>query len=114
VLTAALALGDEVVAGAVHSDPAKVQALRETRDRWNPGVRLDILDSPHRSLVEPIVEYVQQAASDGRQIAVLIPEVEPKHRRYQFLQNQRGVLLATVLRARTDVVVCMLPYRLKL
>lgn len=25
---------------------------------------------------------------------------------------QRGLLLATVLRARTDVVVCMLPYRL--
>jgi hypothetical protein len=77
-------------------------------------VRLDILDGPHRSLVEPIVEYVQQAAGGGRQIAVLIPEVEPKHRRYEILQNRRGILLATVLRARTDVVVCMLPYRLSL
>ncbi|MCW2870163.1 APC family permease [Actinacidiphila oryziradicis] len=113
-LTAALALGDEVVAVAVHADPDKAQALRETWDRWNPGVRLDILDSPHRSLVEPIVEYVQHAGSGGRQIAVLIPEVEPKHRRYEILQNQRGILLATVLRARTDVVVCMLPYRLSL
>ncbi|MDX6346615.1 MAG: hypothetical protein QOF84_1405 [Streptomyces sp.] len=113
-LTAALALGDEVVAVAVHADPARVQVLRDSWDRWNPGVRLEILDSPHRSLVEPIVEYVEHAASDGRQIAVLIPEVEPKHRRYQILQNQRGILLATVLRARTDVAVCMLPYRLHL
>ncbi|WP_329320523.1 APC family permease [Streptomyces sp. NBC_01262] len=113
-LTAALALGDEVVAVAVHADPDKARILRETWDRWNPGVRLDIIDSPHRSLVEPVVEYVQQAASGGRQIAVLIPEVEPKHRRYEILQNQRGILLATVLRARTDVAVCMLPYRLKL
>jgi hypothetical protein len=113
-LTAALALGDEVVAVAVHADPDRAQALRETWDRWNPGVRLDIIDSPHRSLVEPVVEYVQQAAAGGRQIAVLIPEVEPKHRRYEILQNQRGILLATVLRARTDVAVCMLPYRLKL
>jgi hypothetical protein len=113
-LTAALALGDEVVALAVHADPARVQVLRDSWDRWNPGVRLEILDSPHRSVVEPIVEYVQHAASDGRQIAVLIPEVEPKHRRYQILQNQRGILLATVLRARTDVAVCMLPYRLRL
>jgi hypothetical protein len=113
-LTAALALGDEVVAVAVHADPARVQVLRDSWDRWNPGVRLEILDSPHRSLVEPIVEYVEHAASDGRQIAVLIPEVEPKHRRYQILQNQRGILLATVLRARTDVAVCMLPYRLRL
>jgi amino acid transporter len=110
---AALALGDEVVAVAVHADPDRSQALRDSWDRWNPGVRLDIIDSPHHSLVQPIVDYVQRAAEDGRQLAVLIPEVEPRHRRYEILQNQRGLLLATVLRARTDVVVCLLPYRLR-
>ncbi|WP_316778366.1 hypothetical protein [Streptomyces sasae] len=109
----ALALGDEVVAVAVHGDPGRSRALEEAWARWNPGVRLDIIDSPHRSLVQPIVGYVQRAAEDGRQVAVLIPEVEPRHRRYEILQNQRGLLLATVLRARTDVVVCLLPYRLK-
>ncbi|GGN30777.1 APC family permease [Streptomyces fuscichromogenes] len=111
---AALALGDEVVAVAVHADPARSRALEEAWARWDPGVRLDIIDSPHRSLVQPVVAYVQRAAADGRQVAVLIPEVEPRHRRYEILQNQRGLLLATVLRARTDVVVCLLPYRLKL
>ncbi|WP_205614066.1 hypothetical protein [Streptomyces dangxiongensis] len=113
-LTAARALGHEVVAVAVHSDPAKVRALEENCDRWNPGVRLDVIDSPQRSLVQPIVDYVQRAAEGGRQIAVLIPEVEPRHRRYQILQNQRGLLLAAALRARTDVVVCVVPYRLSL
>ncbi|MFF3660703.1 APC family permease [Streptomyces olivochromogenes] len=113
-LSAARALGHEVVAVAVHADPAKVRALRESWDRWNPGVRLDVVDSPQRSLVEPIVDYVRRAAEGGRQIAVLIPEVEPLHRRYQILQNQRGLLLAAALRARTDVVVCVVPYRLSL
>jgi len=113
-LTAARALGREVVAVAVHSDPDKVRALQTSWDRWNPGVRLDIIDSPQRSLVQPIVDYVQRAEEDGRQIAVLIPEVEPRHRRYQILQNQRGLLLAAALRARTDVVVCVVPYRLSL
>ncbi|MCX4455968.1 APC family permease [Streptomyces sp. NBC_01340] len=113
-LSAARALGQEVVAVAVHADPAKVRALRESWDRWNPGVRLDVVDSPQRSLVEPIVDYVGRAAEEGRQIAVLIPEVEPLHRRYQILQNQRGLLLAAALRARTDVVVCVVPYRLSL
>nr|WP_280701839.1 APC family permease [Kitasatospora sp. GP82] len=113
-LTAAIALGDEVVAVAVHADPDTARALRAKWDEWNPGVRLDIIDSPQRSLVQPVVKYVQRAAEGGRQIAVLIPEVEPRHRRYQILQNQRGILLATVLRARTDVVVCILPYRLSL
>ncbi|MFK0022348.1 APC family permease [Streptomyces sp. NPDC090798] len=113
-LSAARALGHEVVAVAVHADPAKVRALRDSWDRWNPGVRLDVVDSPQRSLVEPIVDYVRRAEEGGRQIAVLIPEVEPLHRRYQILQNQRGLLLAAALRARTDVVVCVVPYRLSL
>ncbi|WP_030740411.1 APC family permease, partial [Streptomyces sp. NRRL F-5135] len=113
-LTAALALGDEVVAVAVHSDPERARALQNAWARWDPGVRLDIIDSPHRSLVPPIVAYVRRVARDGRQVAVLIAEVEPRHRRYRILQNQRGILLATVLRARTDVVVCLLPYRIDL
>ncbi|MFB7134791.1 APC family permease [Streptomyces sp. NPDC056237] len=111
-LTAAGALGHDVVAVAVHSDPVKAQELSDRWERWNPGVRLDIIDSPQRSLVQPIVEYVERAAEEGRQIAVLIPEVEPLHRRYQILQNQCGILLAATLMAHTDVVVCMLPYRL--
>ncbi|MFF3405446.1 APC family permease [Streptomyces sp. NPDC002742] len=113
-LTAARALGRDVVAVAVHGDPAKARALEESWARWNPGVRLDVIDSPQRSLVEPIVDYVRRAEKEGRQIAVLIPEVEPRHRRYQILQNQRGLLLAAALRARTDVVVCVVPYRLSL
>jgi hypothetical protein len=113
-LSAARALGDEVVALAVHSNPANVRALTERWDRWDPGVRLDVIESPQRSLVQPIVSFVRREAADGRQIAVLIPEVEPRHRRYQILQNQRGLLLAAALRARTDVVVCTIPYRLGL
>ena len=113
-LTAARALGHDVVAVAVHGDPAKARALKESWARWNPGVRLDVIDSPQRSLVEPIVDYVRRAEKEGRQIAVLVPEVEPRHRRYQILQNQRGLLLAAALRARTDVVVCVVPYRLSL
>ncbi|MCX4457998.1 APC family permease [Streptomyces sp. NBC_01340] len=113
-LSAARALGHDVVAVAVHGDPAKARSVEESWARWNPGVRLEVIDSPQRSLVEPIVDYVRRAEEGGRQIAVLIPEVEPQHRRYQILQNQRGLLLAAALRARTDVVVCVVPYRLSL
>ncbi|WP_435284980.1 hypothetical protein [Streptomyces sp. NBC_00063] len=111
-LTAARSLGPDVVAVAVHGNPTKDPSLKESWARWQPGVRLEIIDSPHRSLVQPIVDYVQRAAEGGRQTAVLTPEVEPLHRRHQILQNQRGLLLAAALRARTDAVVCVVPYRL--
>jgi hypothetical protein len=111
-LHAALSLGDEVIAVSVHPEAAQGAAFRADWDRWNPGVRLDTLDSPHRSLVHPIVDYVRNAQLDGRQIAVLIPEIQPRRWRYRILQNQRGLLLATVLRASTDAVICTIPYRL--
>ena len=75
-------------------------------------MRLDIHDSPHRSLVHPVVGYVRRAQRPGRQVAVLITEVQPRRWRYRILQNQRGLLLATVLRASTDAVICTIPYRL--
>jgi hypothetical protein len=75
-------------------------------------VRLETLVSPHRSLVHPMVGYVRHAADGGRRVAVLIVEVQPRRWRYRILQNQRGLLLAAVLRASTDVVICTIPYRL--
>jgi hypothetical protein len=111
-LSAALSLGTEIVAVSVHSDARRSADFRARWERWDPGVRLDLLESPNRSLIQPIVGYVERALDSGREIAVLIPEVEPRHWRYRLLQNQRGLLLATVLRARTEAMVCILHYRL--
>ena len=112
-LHAALSLGDDVIAVSVHPEAAEGASFRAAWDRWNPGVRLETLDSPHRSLVHPIVLYVRQEQRGSRQVAVLIPEIQPRRWRYRILQNQRGLLLATVLRASTNVVICTIPYRLR-
>ena len=111
-LHAALSLGDDVIAVSVHPEAEQGAAFRAEWDQWNPGVRLDTLSSPHRSLVHPIVDYVRQAQQGDRQVAVLIPEIQPRRWRYRILQNQRGLLLATVLRASTDAVICTIPYKL--
>ena len=111
-LLAARSLADDVVAVSVWPDPEQCSEFRDAWDRWDPGVRLETLVSPHRSLVHPMVSYVKQATEGGRQIAVLIVEVQPRRWRYRILQNQRGLLLAAVLRASTDVVICTIPYRL--
>jgi hypothetical protein len=60
----------------------------------------------------PVVGYVRQAQQGNRQVAVLIPEVQPRRWRYRIMQNQRGLPLATVLRTSSDVVVCTIPFRL--
>jgi len=59
-----------------------------------------------------VVDYVRQAQQGDRQVAVLIPEIQPRRWRYHILQNRRGLLLATVLRASTDAVICTIPCKL--
>jgi len=111
-LHSALSLSRDVVAVSVHPDPEGCSEFQDEWERWGPGVRLETLESPHRALVHPFVDYVQRMRRDGRQVVVLIPEVQPRHWRYRILHNQRGLVLATVLRASTDAVICTIPFRL--
>ena len=45
-------------------------------------------------------------------ITVLIPEIIPDKRRHEILHNQRGRLLESVLKGRTDVVIATLPFHI--
>jgi hypothetical protein len=109
----ALSLGDEVVAVSVQFDDDRAQALRADWDKWRPGVPLEILLSPSRSIVTPMVKYLCSPQMKARpQVLVLIPEVEPRKWRHRLLQNQRGVILANALRRRTEVNVGRAPFHL--
>jgi amino acid transporter len=111
-LQTAFRLGGHVVPVAVSLDPADTERLCSRWTEWDPGVELRVLPSPHRSLVAPVVGFVLTHQSSGRQVTVLLAEVEPLHRRQQILHNQRGLVLATALRSRTDAVVATVPFRL--
>ncbi|CAM5552665.1 APC family permease [Streptomyces abikoensis] len=117
-LTAAVSLGDEVVAvTAVQPDAEGARAaesLRRDWELWNPGVDLVELPAPTRALGRPIVAYVQELTDrhpDNR-VTVLIPEVEPAHVWQRLLQNQRGAVVAHAVRRDTDAVICRLRFRL--
>ncbi|MEU5129586.1 APC family permease [Streptomyces mobaraensis] len=116
-LTAAVSLGDEVVAVTVAPPDAEgrraVESLRRDWDLWRPGVELVELPAPDRALGRPIVDYVQEVADrhpDNR-VIVLIPEVEPARLWQRLLQNQRGAVVAHAVRRDTDAVICRLRFR---
>src|SRR6202453_4862556 len=111
-LQVAMRLGGEVIPVAVDTDPAATHRLCELWKQWDPGVDLRVLPSPHRTLVSPTVGVVRTQVDKGRFVIVLLSYVEPRRRRYRILHNQRGPLLATTIRARTDAVVATLPIRL--
>jgi len=112
-LVAAKSLGDEVVAVSVQFEDDSARVLQSEWSAWSPGVPLVILPSPERHLVGPIVDYVRsRTVPSDRRVVVLVPEVEPRRRRHEVLQNQRGALLAAALRRRSDALICTLSFRL--
>jgi hypothetical protein len=111
-LQVAMRLGGEVVPVTVDTDPDAIRRLCELWKQWDPGVDLRVLPSPHRTLVAPTVGFVRTQVEQGRFVIVLLAYIEPRRRRYRILHNQRGPLLATTIRARTDAIVATLPIRL--
>jgi len=64
-----------------------------------PMPRLEILESPYRFVVLPIVDYVMELErrNPDREIAVMVPEMVERRWYYQALHNQRGNLLKGLL-----------------
>jgi len=118
-LSAALAIGDEVVAVTVcYDDEEAEQAtshLHQQWDEWNPGVPLMTLHTRQRSLGQPVVDYLRELeqAATHDQLVVLIPEVQAAHPWQRALHNQRGFVLEQAIHRGTEnVVICRLRYRL--
>ena len=111
-LSAALSLGDTVVAVAVAGDEEESQRIKHDWADWACNVPIEVLLDPQRSLVRTVLRYIRSVESENVTITVLIPEILPRKRRHEILHNQRGRLLEAVLKSRTNVVVATLPFHL--
>jgi hypothetical protein len=78
---------------------------------------LDILESPYRLILKPILEYVAavEAKNPGRQIAVIVPELVERHWYHYPLHNQRAELLKALLliRGSRNIVLISVPWYIK-
>ncbi|MGY0231995.1 APC family permease [Longispora urticae] len=112
-LSAAMSLGDEVVAVRVvyPDEPADMALFRKEWEAWHPDVSLALLDAPHRDLGRPLVEFIREHGT-RRRVFVLVAEIEPEHLWERVLRNQRGSVIDRAVRRDTDAIVCRMRYRL--
>lgn len=113
VLAHALATGSEVRALHASFEDEPTAALEAAWQAWDPGVPLIVLPSPERSVVRAFLAYLATPdVAAHPNVIVLIGEIEPRKLRHRLLLNQRGTLLANVLRRRTDAAIATIPFRL--
>jgi amino acid transporter len=111
-LSAALSIGDTVVALAVAADEQERDRIKAGWDDWQCNVPLEVLVDSQRSLVGTVLRYIRSIEDEDATITVLIPLLVPRKRWHEVLHNQRGRVLEAVLKSRTDVVVATLPFHL--
>ncbi len=106
-------MSDEIDVVHVTIDPAEGEAFRDRVEHQLPGVRTVIVESPYRSLVQPLVRYLEVSSADDpdRITIVVLPEYLPRHWWDRVLYNQNVHRIRRALVGRRDVVILDAPYR---
>ncbi len=104
-----------VTALYINLDEEATQKLRTKWSEWGKGVELVVIASPYRSLVGPLVRYVDRRMSlnPDKVITIVLPEFIPSRWWHHLLHNQTSLLLKGSLLFKPNVVVTSVPYHLK-
>lgn len=117
VLTAlqyAMSLSPKVQAVYVGMDDVAAKQIQAAWKDWNPGVELIVLQTPYRTIVAPLMEYIDvvKKERDNDLVTVILPEFVPRRWWHHLLHNQTALLLKGALLFRKDVIVTDVPYHL--
>ena len=107
-------LSTDVRAVYVDIDSTATASIREQWASWGQGVQLVVLESPYRSLMEPLLEYIEQVQAhdpDGY-VTVILPEFVPRRIWQHLLHNQHALLIKGALLFKPNVVVTSVPFHL--
>jgi hypothetical protein len=96
--------------GAVRGLSGGLTQLNTAEQSQLPDVRLEVLDSPYRSLVDPVVAFVQRFEEEHRKdrnrfCMIVLPVFVTQHRWENLLHNQSTILLRQALREQGNRVV---------
>jgi amino acid transporter len=113
-LVYATTISEDVRALYVEVDPARTEQMRAAWAAWDIGVDLVVVPSPYRSVIRPMVEYVDALEREGAAdlVSVVVPEVIPHHWWEHALHNQTALYLKTAFLFKPNVVVTAVPFHL--
>jgi amino acid transporter len=104
-----------VTAVYINLDEESTRKLREKWEQWGSGVNLVVLASPYRSLVRPLLNYIDrvQRRAHGDVVTIVLPEFVPAKWWQNLLHNQNSLVLKGALLFRKGIVVTNVPYHLE-
>ncbi|NLN79046.1 MAG: APC family permease, partial [Armatimonadetes bacterium] len=83
----------------IEIDPVETSLIRERWEKFGLGVPLVILESPYRSVIGPVLAYLEQVKKERPNyvVTVVLPEFVPRKWWHKLLHNQSGLFLKIAL-----------------
>ena len=108
-------ISTDVRAIYVNDSTEQIAALRKDWNQWGGSTTLVVLESPFRSIMEPLLDYIDQVERErsNAYITVVLPEFVPSRWWHHLLHNQRALLIKGALLFRPNVVVTSVPFHLR-
>jgi amino acid transporter len=110
----ARSLSQDVTAVHVSMDPAEAEKVRRKWEEWGDGVRLVILDSSYRLLLEPLLKYIGEIAAQRQPneiITIMVPQFVPRQWWNNLLHTHAATLLRLALLFKRGIVITDVPYQ---
>ena len=113
-LVYATTISDEVVAVYIEVDSRATAKMQSDWEQWDIGVPLVVIPSPYRSVLRPLVEYVEnlRLIMPGELVTVVVPEIVPKRWWEHLLHNKTAFYIRTAFLFKPNVVVTTVPFLL--
>lgn len=112
----ARSLSDDITAVHVSLDPTEAEKIQRKWDTWGEGVRLVILDSPYRLLLEPLLGYIEEIAAQrqpNEMITIVVPQFVPRRWWHNLLHTQTAFMLRLALLFKPGIMVTDVPYQVE-
>lgn len=112
----ARALSDDVTAVHVATDDDHTEDFRREWDKWGDGMRLVMLESPYRLLLEPLLDYISRVSAkrqSGETLTIVVPQVVTRRRWHNLLHAQTAAFLRLALLFQPGVVITSVPYQIR-
>jgi hypothetical protein len=105
---------DNVTAVYVDMDADVTAKLKEKWNHWGSGIPLVVLASPYRSLIYPLMRYIDEIDQHYTDdvLTVILPEFIPSKWWQHLLHNQTALLIKATLLFRKGKIVTSVPYHL--
>jgi hypothetical protein len=109
-------LSDDITAVHVSIEPAEAEKVRKKWEKWGEGVRMVMLNSPYRLLIEPLLEYINDIAQQrqpGETMTIVVPEFISESRITTALHMNTAELLRSQLKRQPGIVIINVPYHVR-